>query len=145
MKNQMYLHNIKGPSSISAGVHWSTRLKFVQKFKPVLKWFLGVCREFIYTDCTVHVTYTTVNFPLFCVLPNNDPTEFDIHRPMHRNIISVVKPTRLYIQLSNGYWCLLSSMQTAVSVWHMPVAVFTVLNCWWWTERPSETCSVIPK
>jgi len=25
----------------------------------------------------------------------------------------------------------------------MPVAVCTVLNCWWWAERPSETCSVI--
>jgi len=31
---------------------------------------------------------------------------------------------------------------TAVSVWHMPVAVCTVLNSWWWTERPSETCRV---
>jgi len=27
----------------------------------------------------------------------------------------------------------------------MPVAVCTVLNSWWWTERPSETCTVIPK
>jgi len=25
----------------------------------------------------------------------------------------------------------------------MPVAVCTILNCWWWAERPSETCSVI--
>ena len=24
----------------------------------------------------------------------------------------------------------------------MPVAVCTVLNSWWWTERPSETCRV---
>ena len=38
-----------------------------------------------------------------------------------------------------------ASMHTAVSVWQMPVAVCTVLNCWWWTERPSETCSVIPE
>jgi len=35
-----------------------------------------------------------------------------------------------------------SSKQTAVSVSHMPVAVCTVLNCWWWTERPSVTCRV---
>jgi len=27
----------------------------------------------------------------------------------------------------------------------MPVAVCTVLNSWWWTERPSEMCSVTPK
>jgi len=24
----------------------------------------------------------------------------------------------------------------------MPVAVCTVLNSWWWTERPPETCRV---
>ena len=28
-----------------------------------------------------------------------------------------------------------TSKQTAVSIWHMPVAVCTVLNSWWWTER----------
>ena len=36
--------------------------------------------------------------------------------------------------------CLLVSKQTAVSVWHMPVAVRTVFDSWRWTERPSETC-----
>jgi len=95
---------------------------------------------------------------------------FDDHRTVHRNI-SVVKPTRCtsvstlfyfgmtfymfrtvfpsiisslrqYIQLSNRYCCLLVSKLTAVSVWQMSVAVCTVLNCWWWTERPSETCRV---
>jgi hypothetical protein len=40
------------------------------------------------------------------------------------------------------YCFLLTSKQTAVSVWQMPVAVCTVLNSWWWTERSSETCSV---
>ena len=34
------------------------------------------------------------------------------------------------------------SKQTAVSVWHMPVAVCTVLNSWWWKERQPETCRV---
>ena len=33
-------------------------------------------------------------------------------------------------------------LQTAISFWHMSVAVCTVLNSWWWTERPSETCRV---
>jgi len=37
------------------------------------------------------------------------------------------------------------TVHTAVSVWQVPVVVCTVLNSWWWTERPSETCSVIPK
>ena len=72
-----------------------------------------------------------------------------------------------------------ASKQSAVSVWHMPVAICTVqswtaddgrkdhpkhvlassssicltyacccmyctvLNCWWWTERPSETCRLL--
>ena len=42
---------------------------------------------------------------------------------------------------SVGLW---NSKQSAVSVWHTPVAVCTVFNSWWWTERPSETCSVTP-
>ena len=42
--------------------------------------------------------------------------------------------------MTNRYCCLLASRQTAVSVWHIPVAVCTVLNSCWWTERPSETC-----
>jgi len=45
-------------------------------------------------------------------------------------------------QESNRYCCLLASNRTAVSVWQMPVAVCTVLNSWWWTERPPETCRV---
>ena len=40
--------------------------------------------------------------------------------------------------------CLLASKQLAVSVWHMRVAVCTVLNSWGWKERPPETCSVTP-
>ena len=31
---------------------------------------------------------------------------------------------------------------SGTSVWHMPVAVCTVLNSWGWTERPSKTCRV---
>ena len=48
--------------------------------------------------------------------------------------------------MSNRYCCLLASgyasKQPAVSVWHMPFAVCTVLNSWWWTKRLSETCRV---
>ena len=35
---------------------------------------------------------------------------------------------------SNRYCCMLDSKQSAVSVWHMPVAVCTVLNSW--TNKP---------
>jgi hypothetical protein len=44
--------------------------------------------------------------------------------------------------MSERYGYLLASKQVAVPVWHMPVAVCTVLNSWWWTERPYETCRV---
>jgi hypothetical protein len=46
------------------------------------------------------------------------------------------------VNLSNRYCCLLASKQTAVPVWQMPVAVCTLLNSWWRTVRPSETCRV---
>ena len=39
---------------------------------------------------------------------------------------------------ATAYW-----QAVAVSVWHMPVAVSTVMNSWWWTVRPSETCRVL--
>ena len=38
---------------------------------------------------------------------------------------------------SNGHMS-----NSGISVWHMPVAVYTVMNFWWWTERPSKTCGV---
>ena len=88
---------------------------------------------------------------------------FDIHRAVHPNIISIVKPTRctdvsnlfyfgmtLYmfqtvfpsIIRSSILYIQQQAFVTAVSVWLMPIAVCTVLNSWWWTERPSETCRV---
>jgi len=36
-----------------------------------------------------------------------------------------------------------ASKQSAEAVWRIPDAVCTVLNSWWWTERPSETCRVL--
>jgi len=38
--------------------------------------------------------------------------------------------------------CLLAGtrQQADSSIWHMPVALCAVLNSWWRTERPSETC-----
>jgi len=29
-----------------------------------------------------------------------------------------------------------------ISVWHMPIAVYTVLDSWWWTENLTEICRV---
>ena len=56
----------------------------------------------------------------------------------------IIRRSRLYIQQQAyvRFCCLLTSKQTVISVWQMPVAVCTVLNSWWWMERPSETCTV---
>jgi hypothetical protein len=73
-------------------------------------------------------------------------------------VIYTVKPTRCtsfsnclfwynILHVSDGlsvhHYLAHGSRQVAVSVWHTPVAVCTVLNSWWWTERPSETCRVL--
>ena len=64
---------------------------------------------------------------------------------------SIIGSSRLYIQqqtdtadclLASSQQYLFASKQTAVSVWHMPVVVCTILNSWWWTEKPSETWRV---
>ena len=62
---------------------------------------------------------------------------------MFRTVIpSISSSSRLYIQQQafvKQNCCLLASKQTAV----LFVTVCTVLNCWWWTEWPSETCRVL--
>ena len=37
----------------------------------------------------------------------------------------------------------LSSKQSAKPIWHIPIAVYTVLDSWWWRENLSETCRVL--
>jgi len=36
-----------------------------------------------------------------------------------------------------------TSKQSAKPVRHIPIAVCTVLDFWWWTENLSETCRVL--
>jgi len=45
--------------------------------------------------------------------------------------------------MSYKFCWLLASKQSAEPVWHIPDAVCTVLDSWWCTERPSETCRVL--
>jgi len=92
--------------------------------------------------------------------------KFDVHKAVHRNktnkmhhLIKFILFWNDTLHVSDGlsvhrqefkavctatgrYCCLLASNQTAISVWQMPVAVCTVFNSRWWTERPSETCRV---
>jgi len=49
--------------------------------------------------------------------------------------LSIIRSLRLCIQ---------HHKQAATeSVWHVPDAVCTILDSWWWTEGPSETCRVL--
>jgi hypothetical protein len=84
--------------------------------------------------------------------------------------ISILKPTRctisqIYVILeqhstffeqflcpSSGVWDCTYSINympyrsvdcLLASIWHIPDAVCTVLDSWWWTERPSETCTAL--
>ena len=69
---------------------------------------------------------------------------------------SIIRSLRLYIQhqvyVIEFLWLLASgnemelvpaSKQLAEPVWHTPDTVCTVLESWWWTERPSETCRML--
>jgi hypothetical protein len=86
--------------------------------------------------------------------------------------IFIIKPTR-YTNFSNLFWNrtlhvsdsftvhhqVSSTVHTATGichtgyvdcllafstpVWHIPIAVCTVLDSWWWTEKLSETCRVL--
>jgi hypothetical protein len=73
---------------------------------------------------------------------------------MFRTVLpSTNRSWRLYIQHQvyviqvrglHASWHLVpASKQSTKPVWHIPGAVCTVLNSWWWTEEPSETCRVI--
>jgi hypothetical protein len=47
---------------------------------------------------------------------------------------SIIRTPRLYMQ---------HQVYVSEPVWHKPVSVCTVLDSWWWIEKPSETCRVI--
>jgi len=80
--------------------------------------------------------------------------KFDFHRAAHRNIISIVKPTRctnvlfyfgMTVHVSDGlsvHHQEFKTVHTETDICQTDTAVCTVLNSRWWTERPSETCRV---
>jgi len=56
---------------------------------------------------------------------------------------SIIRSLRLYIQ-HQVYVIEVLWLQAATEpLWHIPDAVCTALDSWWWTERPSETCRVL--
>ena len=40
-------------------------------------------------------------------------------------------------------WACRAVGQATEPVWHIPDAVCTVLDSWWWKERPSKVCTVL--
>jgi hypothetical protein len=64
---------------------------------------------------------------------------------------SIIRSLRLYIQHQVYVYrfcgCLLAGTRWKCChtepVWHISDAVCTVLDIWWWTERPSETCRLL--
>ena len=83
------------------------------------------------TFCTCQVVAHTVINCNFCFLR---------HVPAYRGRLCV---EHWYKELPVPSW----SCSQAVSkpVWHIPIAVCTVKNSWWWTEELSETCRVLFK
>jgi hypothetical protein len=68
--------------------------------------------------------------------------------------LSVISSLRLYTQhqvyVIQVLWPLASENEMELvkqaatgPVWHIPDAVCTVLDSWWWMERPFETCRVL--
>ena len=98
----------------------------------------------------------------------NDKFLFDVHRAVHRSVIYIVKPTRctnvsnlfyfgmtvymfwtVFPSIIRSSWLYIQQqayvkkiLLSACHIWHMPVAVCTVMNSCWWKERRSETCRV---
>jgi len=56
--------------------------------------------------------------------------DFYSHRTLHVWTVSLLHPDP-------------ASKQSAKPVWHIPIAVCTVLDSWRWTEKLSQTCRVL--
>jgi len=99
-------------------------------------WYISILKP---TRCTIFRVYWISLYIFRTVFPSN------------------IRSARLYIHhqvyVTQVRWLLASghemfhlvpaSKQSAESGWHIRDGVCTVLNSWWWTERPSETYRVL--
>ena len=115
-------------------MHGTTNIKFIYVCMYVCMYITGISANYLRLSrqcgCSIYSLWPlkmTQLHRLYCWEPNT------------LWYISIVKPTRC-TSFSNRYCYLLASKQAAVPAWHIPVAVCTVLNSLWWTERPSKTC-----
>jgi len=112
---------------------------FFPVFPDTVVWWVLLSNLTFIEPCIIMYFYSKTNWMHQCI----KFILFGVTLYMFRTVFpSIISSSRLHIQQPNRYCCLFASMQSAVSVWHMRVAVCTVLNSWWWTERQSETCTV---
>ena len=107
------------------------------------------CRCNVLNECNVHFT--------ICIKTNqmrniSNLFYFETTLYMFRTVSpSFIRSLRLYIQHQVYVYrfcgCLLAGTRwkccLTEPVWHISDAVCTVLDIWWWTERPSETCRLL--
>jgi len=93
--------------------------------------FIGPCIVIYFSSKT-----NKMHHCIKCILFWNDTLHVSDGLSVHRQEFKTVHTAT---GICHTAVCLL---QAVGSVWHMPVAVSIVLNSWWWTERPSETCRV---
>jgi len=77
-------------------------------------------------------------------------TDTNCHCDANLNFLPIVKPTRSTNFSNLFYFGIRLHVSDSLSVHHqefktvhISVALRTVLNSWWWTERLSEACSVL--
>jgi len=115
--------------------------------QSIIQFYVSLTKASLFFDFHRAVRHNIISIekPTWCTNVSN-LFYFGMALYMFRTVFpSIIRSSRLCIQQQayvNQILPLLAINQTAVSVWQMPVAVCTVLNSWWWTERPSETCKV---
>ena len=62
------------------------------------------------------------------------------HRSWHPflSVVNFLNKTAIWVRSSKT----ICSQAVSKPVWHIPIAVCTVKNAWWWTEELSETCRI---
>jgi len=113
--------------------------------------FIGPCIVIYFYSKTKEM-HQFLTFILFCSSTLHVSEGFSVHHQESKTIrtASCVRQTDSADCLLAGtrwnwfqFHIVPTSKQSAKSVWRTHDAVRIVLDSWWWTERPSETCRVL--
>jgi len=97
--------------------------------------FIGPCIV-VYFYSKTNKIHQCFKFILFCNHTQHVSDGLSVHHQEFKTV-----HTAIGVCQTDTAVCLLGRREQYMSL-HSPVAVCTVLNSWWWTERPSETCRV---